>query len=391
MKYNFDEFIDRRGTCASKWTDMGVKYGKDDLLPMWVADMDFQAPEEVVQAVKERAAHGVFGYTTRPESYYDAIVSWMERRHNYKIEKDWIEHAPGVIPALNLLVRGLTRPGDKILIQPPVYPPFYEIIKNNGCHVVTSPLKEEQDKYVMDYEHMEQVLAAEPRIKMFILCSPHNPVGRVWSKEELRKVGELCLQYDVMVLSDEIHCDLLLKDNVHVPFTTISPEMEQNSAIFYAPSKTFNLAGLQSSVIIIPNEKIRAVYQQELEDIHLKRSNIFGMVATEAAYNHGDAWLDQLMEYIDGNVDVVMDYVAKIPGIKAFRPEGTYLVWLDCRELGIKAADLKQFMVDKAGVALNDGTPFGKEGEGFQRINLACPRASVEEAMQRIEKAVKNR
>ncbi|MGI6575720.1 MAG: MalY/PatB family protein [bacterium] len=388
MKYDFDQVIDRSSTYASKWCDVEEVFGSKDVLPMWIADMDLPVPVPVVEALIKRAEHGIYGYTSRPESYYVAFANWMEKRHGFKIAREWIAHAPGVIPPLNLLVAALTRPGDKIVLQSPAYPPFYEIIDNNGCHLVNNPLKLENGRYVMDYENLERALQ-EPRVKIFLLCSPHNPVGRVWTKEELIRAGELCLANDVLVLADEIHCDLIYSGHKHIPFASISEEFAQNSVTFVAPSKTFNLAGLQTAVAIIPNSKLYALYQQILADLHMKRNNIFGMVAAEAAYSHGAEWLDQLMEYLQGNLDFVLRYFAeRIPKIKANRPEGTYLVWLDCRELGLPHGQLQQFMVQKARVAMNDGMAFGVGGEGFLRLNIACPRSMVEEALQRIEQAV---
>ena len=390
MKYNFDEIIDRTDYHSEKWDELKGKFGDipEDVLPMWVADMEFRAPKPVIEAIKKTAEHGIYGYTSRPDSYYQAIIDWMEKRHNWKVKKDWLAFSPGVVPALSIIIRAFTQPGDKVIVQPPVYYPFFRIIENNGCHVVNNPLKLSNRKYFMDYDDLERKID-DPRVKLLILCSPHNPVGRVWQKEELIILGEICLEHKIMVISDEIHADILFKGYKHIPFASISPAFAHHSITCTAPSKTFNLAGLQTSTIIIPNKKYYKTYNNALDSLALDENNVFGLVALEAAYRYGEEWFEQLSSYLNENLEFLMKYFKeKIPKIEVIKPEGTYLVWLDCRQLGLSAKDLNNFMLNKARVALDDGYWFGTEGEGFMRMNIACPRSVLEKALRRIEGAV---
>jgi len=390
MKYNFDEIIDRTDYHSEKWDELKTKFGDipEDVLPMWVADMEFRAPKPVIEAIKKTAEHGIYGYTSRPDSYYQAIIDWMEKRHNWKVKKDWLAFSPGVVPALSIIIRAFTQPGDKVIVQPPVYYPFFRIIENNGCHVVNNPLKLSNRKYFMDYDDLERKID-DPRVKLLILCSPHNPVGRVWQKEELIILGEICLEHKIMVISDEIHADILFKGYKHIPFASISPAFAHHSITCTAPSKTFNLAGLQTSTIIIPNKKYYKTYNNALDSLALDENNVFGLVALEAAYRYGEEWFEQLSSYLNENLEFLMKYFKeKIPKIEVIKPEGTYLVWLDCRQLGLSAKDLNNFMLNKARVALDDGYWFGTEGEGFMRMNIACPRSILEKALGRIEGAV---
>jgi len=358
------------------------------VLPMWIADMEFRSPQPVIEAIKKANEHGIYGYTSRPDSYYQAIIDWMERRHNWKVKKDWLAFSPGVVPALSFIIRAFTQPGDKVVVQPPVYYPFFRVIENNGCHVVNNPLKLSNKKYFIDWEDLERKVD-DPRVKLLILCSPHNPVGRVWQKEELIILGEICLKHHIIVVSDEIHADILFKGYRHIPFASISPAFAHNSITCTAPSKTFNLAGLQTSTIIIPNKKYYKIYNNILDSLALDENNVFGLVALEAAYRDGEEWLEQLLSYLNENLEFLMKYFKeRIPKIKVIKPEGTYLVWLDYRQLGLSAKDLNNFMIKKAGVALDDGHWFGAEGKGFMRINIACPRSFLEEGLKRIEKAV---
>ncbi|MBB2479341.1 pyridoxal phosphate-dependent aminotransferase [Bacillus sp. APMAM] len=389
MKYNFDEEINRFKTSSVKWDEVDTIFGGENLLPMWVADMDFKVPEPVINAIKERADHGIFGYTARNDSYYEAILGWMERRHNWKVEKDWICHAPGVVPALGMIVRTFTKPGEKIIIQSPVYYPFTNVVEKNERVIVQNPLKYENGKYVMDFEDLENKI--DPDVKMIIISSPHNPVGRVWTKEELIQLGEICLKHNILVVSDEIHFDLILKGHSHTPFASISEEFALNSIICTAPSKTFNLAGLQTSNIIIPNKTLREQFTNTIESLFIGMTSTFGLVATESAYRYGDEWLDQLLEYLDENLAFLTNYIHQnIPELKVIPTEGTYLVWIDCRELGLEAKELEHLMQKEARVALDEGYIFGKSGEGFTRMNIACPRSILEEGLRRIEKAVKS-
>ena len=390
MKYNFDEVIDRTNYHSVKWDELKTKFGDipNDVLPMWVADMEFRSPKPVIEAIKKAAEHGIYGYTSRPDSYYQAIIDWMERRHNWKVKKDWLAFSPGIVPALSLIIRAFTQPGDKVVVQPPVYYPFFKVIENNGCHVVNNSLKLSNKKYFMDWEDLERKVD-DPRVKLLILCSPHNPVGRVWQKEELIILGEICLEHNIIVVSDEIHADILFKGYKHTPFASISPAFAHHSITCTAPSKTFNLAGLQTSTIIIPNKKYYKIYGNILDSLTLDENNVFGLVALEAAYRYGEEWLEQLLSYLNENLKFLMKYFKeRIPKIKVIKPEGTYLVWLDCRQLGLSTKDLNNFMIKKAGVALDDGYWFGIEGKGFMRMNIACPRSFLEEGLKRIESAV---
>ena len=390
MKYNFDEVIDRTKYHSVKWDELEATFGAvpKDVLPMWVADMEFRSPQPVIEAIKKAAEHGIYGYTSRPDSYYQAIIDWMERRHNWKVKKDWLAFSPGVVPALSFIIRAFTQPGDKVVVQPPVYYPFFRVIENNGCHVVNNPLKLSNKKYFMDWEDLESKVD-DPRVKLLILCSPHNPVGRVWQKEELIILGEICLEHNIIVVSDEIHADILFEGYKHLPFASISPAFAHHSITCTAPSKTFNLAGLQTSTIIIPNKKYYKIYNSILDGFALDENNVFGLVALEAAYRYGEEWLEQLLSYLNENLKFLMKYFKeRIPKIKVIKPEGTYLIWLDCRQLGLSAKDLNNFMIKKARVALDDGYWFGTEGKGFMRINIACPRSFLEEGLKRIEKAV---
>ena len=390
MKYNFGEIIDRTNYHSVKWDELGKKFSTDakDVLPMWIADMEFRSPQLVIDAIKNAAQHGIYGYTSRPSSYYQAIVDWMEKRYNWKIKKDWIAYSPGVVPALSLIIRAFCQPGDKVIIQPPVYYPFFRVIENNGCHILKNPLKLKNIRYVIDFEDLKRKID-DSRVKILIFCSPHNPVGRVWQKEELIRLGKICLKNEVIVISDEIHADILFEGYKHISFASICQEFAQNSITCTAPSKTFNLAGLQTSSIIIPNKKYYKIYDNILNSLELNENNVFGLVALEAAYRYGEEWLNQLLSYLNENLKFLINYFEeRIPKIKVVKPEGTYLAWLDCRQLGLNAKELKDFMIKKARVALDDGYWFGTEGEGFMRINIACPRSFLEKGLKRIERAV---
>jgi len=392
MKYNFDEVIDRIKHHSVKWDELEANFDDitEDVLPMWVADMEFKSPEPVIEAIKKVAEHGIYGYVSRPDSYYQAIINWMERRHNWKVKKNWITYSPGVVPALSLIIRAFCQPGDKVIVQQPVYYPFFRVIENNGCHIVNNPLKFSNKKYLMDYDDLESKID-DPRVKLLILCNPHNPVGRVWQKEELIILGEICLKHNIIVVSDEIHADILFEGYKHTPFALISPAFAHNSITCTAPSKTFNLAGLKTSSIIIPSKKYYKIYENLLDGLSLDGNNAFGLVALEAAYRDGEEWLEQLLSYLNENLKFLMGYFKeRIPKIKVIRPEGTYLIWLDCRQLGLSTKDLNSLLIEKAKVALDDGCWFGTEGKGFMRINIAYPRSFLEEGLKRIEKAVNN-
>ena len=387
MRYNFDEVIDRSNNFSAKWSEMDKKYGSNDLLPMWVADMDFKTAPSVIDAIRERLEQGIYGYTTRPSSYNESIVNWASRRYGWNIKSDWIIFSPGVIPSISLIIKEMTNINDKIMIQEPVYSPFNSVVKDNDRELVISPLiKLEDGNYVMDFEDIESKIKD---VKMFILCNPHNPVGRVWTKEELKRLGDICIKNNVKVISDEIHGDIIFKGNKHIPFASISEEFAQNSITCTAPTKTFNLAGLQMSQIILPNKEDYKKLDSAFARLDIRRNNAFSLIATEAAYNHGENWLDKLLEYIEGNVDFAIKYIKEnMPVLKVKKPEGTYLLWVDFSETGLSDEEVTKALVEKGKVALNNGISFGVGGKGYQRINLACPRSMVEEGLNRIKMAI---
>ncbi len=380
--YDFDEIVERRQTSCAKWDEVG-----EDLLPMWVADMDFKSPPEVIAALEARARHGAFGYSGCWENWYEALIYWMKKRFGWEPRREWIDNSPGVVASLGMLVRALTHPGDRVIIQTPVYYPFYSVVRDNGCQLVNNPLILDGDKYRMDLDSLKSKVNS--RVKAMILCSPHNPGGRVWSIDELRELGQFCLERDIVVISDEIHCDLVFPEYRHTIFATISPGLEQNCVILNAPSKTFNIAGIQAASTIIPNDKLRKAYGHVLRSSGLDMPNVFAVTAMEAAYRHGEAWLDEMMLYIQENYRLVKSFMeTRIPQIKVMEPEGTYLLWLDCRGLGLDDKGLDTLIQEKARLVLSPGHIFGADGSGFQRMNIGCPRSLVQEALQRLEHAV---
>lgn len=386
--YDFDHIWERKKTHSIKWDGVEPLFGDADLLPMWVADMDFKAPQPVIDALKKRAEHGIFGYTLRPPSYDQAVIDWLDQRHRFRIKKEWLVFCSGTIPALNVIVQTFTEPGDRIIIQPPVYRPFFHVVKRNGRELVENPLAFDGQRYTIDFNDLEQKAASGA--KLLILCSPHNPVGRVWTRDELYKLGEICIKHDILVIADEIHCDLVRKGYRHLPFASLAKEFAYQSITCMAPSKTFNLAGLQASHIIVPNDRLRSRLKTMLRTYALETGNAFSIPAAEVAYRHGEAWLDQLLDYIEGNLHFLMnDLKEHLPRINAIEPEGTYLVWLDFRSLGLSARELKILLREKAKVALNEGSQFGTGGAGFVRMNIACPRKTLEEGLHRIKKALR--
>lgn len=388
MKYKFDSGFNHGIKDSLKWNFVKRISENKDIIPMWIADMDFETVPQVKEAIVERAVQGIYGYSEMQDGYYKALSVWTQKRYNWEIEKDWICFSPGVVTGISLTIRALTHPGDKVLIQTPVYSPFFGAVTRSGCELVTSSLKPNNGKYKMDFEDLEEKLK-DKRVKIMVLCNPHNPVGRVWRREELVRLGEICLKNDVRVISDEIHSDLVYRGYKYTPFASISKEFEQNSITCTAPSKTFNLAGLQSSNIIIPNEKFRKEYEIALENIEVSRLNVFGMVACEAAYKHGEPWLEELLDYLEENKELVKKRIEDhMPQLKLIEPEGTYLLWIDCSGLGLKDEELKNFMIEKARILFNDGSSFGEDGKGFQRMNIACSKELLEEALMRLEKAV---
>jgi cystathionine beta-lyase len=385
MKFNFDEIINRENTNSVKYDLRKEYFGKEDVLPMWVADMDFATPKFIREAVIERAKHPIYGYTVRKEEFPDSIISWMKKRHKWDVKKEWISFSPGIVPALNMCVLAYTDPGDKILIQPPVYFPFFRAIRDHNRELVENVLVNTNNSYIIDFEDFEKKAASS---KAFILCHPHNPVGRLWNRKELIRILEICEKHEVIVFSDEIHSDLILGNNSHIPFLTL-PGAEKNTVAMYAPSKTFNLAGLSTSYLIIPNKELKLKYDRLIDNLHMGLGNIFGAVALDAAYAKGEEWLKELLIYLKQNIEFLDDFLkTRIPKIKAILPEATYLVWLDFRDLGMKDDDLKHFLINKARLGLNHGPVFGAGGEGFQRINIASPRKILEKALLQLESAV---
>lgn len=390
MNYNFDEILDRSGTDSIKWSKSYLKsnFGDEELLPLWIADMDFKTPQPIIEAITKRAEHGIFGYGMVDNEFLQVCVDWQKKRHNWDIEKDWILFTPGIIPALNFIIQSICLPGDKVVIQSPVYYPFRNIITSNGCHIANNPLKYEDGKYTIDFEHLEKI-TEDSRVKMIILCSPHNPVGRVWTRDELNRLGEICIKNDVLIVSDEIHADIVYKGNTHLPFASLSDEFAMNSIICTAPTKTFNLAGVQCSNIIIKNKRLRNDLSHKLFSIGIT-PNSFAYVAQIAAYTQGEEWLEQLLNYLEGNIAYIQSFVTeRLPEIKFIKPEGTYLAWLDFREIHKDQRKLEELMQKYAKVALDEGYIFGLGGEGFERINFACPRVLLERALSGIEKAIR--
>jgi cystathionine beta-lyase len=394
MKYDFDQVCSRLNTDCAKWDAVKAIFGSEDVIPMWVADMDFPAARPIVEALQKRAGHEFYGYTQPGPKLTEAIVDRMQRKFNWHIEPEWIVLTPGVIPAINAAIKALTHPGDEIILQEPVYYPFFGCVKGNGCQVATNQLKLNDGHYDMDFTDLESkfqskggMREAVSRVRAIVLCNPHNPIGRLWGRDDLMKLGEIVIGHGATVISDEIHCELLFKGYKHTPFATLSRDFEQHCIVCMAPSKTFNLAGLSASSIIIPDKKLRDSFNEARSGM-VHGPNLFGLVAMEAAYRHGDEWLAQLLDYLQANLDFTLAYfTAKIPKIRPVKPQGTYLLWLDCRPLGLDDEALKNFMREKAKVGLDDGFMFGAGGSGFQRMNIACPRSILAEALGRIEKA----
>ena len=397
MQYDFDSVIDRRQTGCAKWDAAPFIFGSEDIIPMWVADMDFPIAKPITEAIKKRADHEVYGYNMPAmPSLTEAIINRLRRNYDWEVAPEWIVMTPGVVAALFAAVKAYTTPGDSVLHQGPVYYPFWSAIKENGCHVANNQLLENGDRYEIDFEDLEShfktrmdLRPVPSRVRMMIMCNPHNPVGRVWDKEELIKMGEIVVKGNALMVADEIHCELLLNGAKHIPFATLSPEFEQKSITCMAPSKTFNLAGLEASVIIIPDKATRRKFNEARAGI-MPGINTFGLVALEAAFDHGDEWLTQLLAYLEKNLDYLARFFQdNIPEINVFKPEGTYLVWLDCRKLGMDDMELRRFMREKAKIGMDDGYLFGPSGSGFQRMNIACPKSTLTEALNRMASAVK--
>ncbi|WP_101688538.1 MalY/PatB family protein [Dysgonomonas massiliensis] len=392
MKYNFDQIIDRSGTQAIKVESLEINFGRTDLIPMWVADMDFKSPQPIIDALLKRVEHGIFGYTKPSQEYCDSIVNWLKNRHDWHIQQEWANFIPGIVKGIAFVIDCFTQKGDGIVIQPPVYHPFRITTELHNRQVVNNPLKLEAGEYKMDLEDLEKKL--DSTSKVLVLCNPHNPGGRVWTREELVNLAEICDKHNILVISDEIHSDLAYENDghKHIPYASVSEKAAQHSITFMAPSKTFNIAGIVSSFAVIPNESIRQKFHAYLEASELHQGHIFAYTATEAAYNKCGEWLDEAKQYIWNNIQFVDDYLKEnIPQIKAMIPQASFLVWLDCRELGLTQEELNHLFVDDAKLALNSGTTYGPGGEGFMRLNVGCPRSIIEKALNNLKKAISSR
>lgn len=385
MKYDFDKIILRRGTNSYKWDSAPTDR---EVLPLWVADMDFRTAPAITEALARRVRHGIFGYTHVPDEYYAAVIRWFERRHGWTIRQEWMIYTSGVVPAVSAIIKALTVPGDGVVVQTPVYNCFFSSIRNNGCRIVTNPLKYENRRYLIDFDDLERK-AADPSVKLLLLCNPHNPAGRVWTREELCRIGEICRRNGVMVVADEIHCELVFPGNVYIPFASISEEHLCNSITCISPSKSFNIAGLQIANIVSCDETLRQRIDRAININEVCDVNPFGVEATIAAYNQGEEWLMQLLDYLKGNYDHLCGFFrAHLPQIPVTQLEGTYLVWTDCRALGLSSEELQARLLEQTGLWLNSGTMYGDDGEGFLRWNIACPRAVLEEALNRFQRFV---
>lgn len=386
MEYNFDEIIDRQNTMSCKW-DLRRN---NEILPMWVADMDFRTAKPIIDAITRRAQHGVYGYSIFTDELYNSIIEWFSRRHNWDIEKSWISFSPGVVAALHAFAKIFVKPGDKILMHSPVYYPFFGAAKINGIEFVNSNLVNANGRYEIDFEDFEKKIQ-DPSVKMFYLSSPQNPGGRIWTREELIHMGELCTNNGVIIVADEIHCDLILNRNEYTSFGTLPENIVNNSIICVSPSKTFNIAGLQISCIVIKNAEMKATYDNYMMSTGFEEANVFGLEGIIAAYSEGDEWLDSLLEYINGNLKFLCEYMSEnLPRIKVMIPDATYLVWLDFKDLGAEPIYLHKLLKNEGKVWLDEGYLFGKTGEGFERINIACPREVLKDGLIRIKICLEN-
>lgn len=389
-KYNFDKIIERRGTNAIKTDALLPRYGNADLIPLWVADMDFLSPPAVTEAIIERAKHGIFGYTCASQGYYDSIINWINCSHNWKIQQDWLTFIPGIVKGIAFVIDCFSTREDKIIIQPPVYHPFRIIPELHHRTVIDNQLILEAGQYRMDLEGLKKLI--DPSCRILILCNPHNPGGRVWTRQELSDIADICYENNILVISDEIHSDLAFAPHKHVPFASVSEKAAMNSITFMAPSKTFNIAGIVSSYSIIPNEELRTKFVAYLSSSELQEGHIFAYLAAQTVYEHGQDWLDEVKDYLWKSVTFVNEYLkANIPQIKAMLPQASFLIWLDCKELNLSQEELVSLFVDDAKLALNDGIMFGKGGEGYMRMNIGTPRANIEKALDNLKKAINNK
>lgn len=388
MHYNFDEIIDRRNTNAVKYDRCKALFGTDDILPLWVADMDFRTPDFILNAIQKRLEHPILGYTMTPPEFYPLMQQWIAGHHNWEVKREWIGFLPGIVPGLAFAVQCLTETGDEIIVQPPVYYPFFHVIQNNHRVLIYNPLKEQDGKFIMDFDDLERKFT--PKTRLFILCNPHNPGGRVWSREELEILASICARHNVTIVSDEIHADMVLPGRTpHTPMATISEWAENNTVTFMAPTKVFNMPGLISSGYIIPNARLRQTFASFLESSEMNSGNLFAYIGAIAAYENGEEWRLQMLDYVDGNINLIADYLKNnIPEIVPMIPEASFLVWLDCKGLGMETDELHRFFSLKAHLGLNKGTVFGPGGEYHLRLNVACPREVLKQAMSQLKDAI---
>lgn len=386
--YDFDKVIDRTGTNAVKLEALQRLYGRTDLLPLWVADMDFETPSFITEALRQRLEHSLFGYTEMPDNYWAVVADWIDSHHNWKVEQEWLTYIPGIVKGIGMVVNFFVKEDEKVIIQPPVYHPFRLTPQGNGRQVVYNPLREEADgTYSMDFENLEAV--ADEKCRVLLLSNPHNPGGIVWNRETLVRLADFCYKHHILVVSDEIHCDMALWGNRHIPFASVSAEAAACSITFGAPSKTFNIAGVVSSYAIVPNEEIRRPFYRWLEANELNEPTLFAPIATIAAFSQGEQWRQEMLRYIEGNIRLVMEYCSvHIPQVKALCPQASFLVWLDCRGLELNHEQLVDLFVNQAHLALNDGEMFGPGGEGFMRMNVASPRSVIRQALEQLAEAV---
>jgi cystathionine beta-lyase len=390
MNYNFDEVFDRRNTNAVKLERCKTLFGTEDVLPLWVADMDFATPDFIIDAIKKRLEHPILGYTMPPRNFNQLFADWVKNHHQWDVKKQWTGFVPGIVPALSFAVQCFSKPGDEIIVQSPVYYPFFNVIQNNGREIINNQLVEQDGKFIMDFDAFEKSIS--PKTTLFILCNPHNPGGKVWDKATLSRISEICLKNNILVISDEIHADMVFKGYKHTPFATVSEAAAMNSVTFMAPSKVFNMPGVVSSSYIIPNPTLHSLFTEFLEASEMNTGNLFAYTATVACYEQGETWRLQMLEYVKDNINYVVDYLkTNIPKVKPMVPEASFLVWLDCEALGMETDELHQFFAQKAGLGLNKGTIFGAGGEYHLRLNVACSRRILEQAIEQLKKAIDGR
>ncbi len=387
-KYNFDNIVERKGTNSVKYDLSNEIFGTDDIIPMWVADMDFNSPPFILKAIEQRLQHPILAYSIRPDSFTKSITYWLKSRYNWEVDESQISFSPGVVPGMLMSMTAFSNPGDKIIVQPPVYFPFFTTIKANGRQIIYNQLIEKDNYYTMDFNHLESSI--DNNTKAIFICNPHNPVGRAWKKDELERIVDICYSKNIKIFSDEIHSDIIIKPNKHIPLASISEKAAEITITIMAPSKTFNMAGLSTSFVVIQNPDLLKKYNKELDAFHLRQGNIFGTVATEAAYSPiGAIWVDEMLDYVTENINFVMGFIHKnLPQISIQKPEATYLLWLNMKELGMTHKELTEFFIHKVGIGINQGRIFGPGGNGYIRMNVATSLSIVKEAMERLKKAI---